>query len=665
MINQKDYLSFIKERVSPTVYQQAESFYNDFSDRYSQVKMFKIESVDIQGLYPFKSDQIVTLKHEKANIIYGGNGAGKTSSLVCFEFGLIGSAGNAFELKTAFSKRIINKFQVEIIFKTLDEKYYSLVRSMVPAQESHTVKLRRIIEPESKDSLDQQFPAIESYREVTNQLRTLTNFYIADLTQLIDFCIIRVPRNHYLASIINSQNGSEVRERIFSKILGHAVPVFISQQAQKISLSNKTQINKLTQKINILTSLRQEPIQQDTKLAESRISLEEEFAILLKRIDLIKKEREETYKEVSTLSAKEEFMSTPTSTPATSPQLIPEPSVSEEMFKHQQELIELEQRNARIERVRIDEFRCDLCDASIDETEAKERLANNLCPVCGQFTELTILMREYQENRQKIFKLRKTLEQHKHNNFEKTKTGDGYEHNPTPVTDSELSVERALKKIQAYDRELYELEDERVRLTREHSALNPEKSTEIVAELQKQIEIAQQQVDMYDELYQVTKEYLDTSTADFIDAVNERFSYFQRELFDRAKWILSPNYSILADDGQEYRDLSHGEKNLLDIAFRLAVIEVLNKRNIAVFLMIDTPEEGLDKAFHTRLQNVLQEYVKETAHSERRPFIVITTSEPEFVNNLNLKYFRIEDLLTKSSNTRPFQAKQLKLTNFV
>ena len=649
MINQKDYLSFVKGWLSPNTYQHAESLYNEFSDRYSQVNIFDIESVDIQGLYPFKSDQIISLKRERANIVYGGNGAGKTTSLFSFEFGLIGYASSAFELKATFSKRIINKYQVEITFKTVDNKYYSLIRSMVPTQEGHSAKLRRIIEPINENSLDQQFPAIESYREVMNQLRTLTGLYIMDLVQLIDFCTVRVPRNQYLASTINSQNGAEVRERIFSKILGHAVPAFISQQAQKFYSNNKAQITRLEQKIKILSSLRQDEILQDTKLAESRLSLEENFQALLMHIDRIKKEREEVYNEIRTFSPKTEPNS----------KVVDEKTTSQDIFQRQQELMELEQRNARIENIRNDEFHCDLCDSSINITQAKERLANNLCPVCGQYTEIAIIMREYQENRQKIFKLRKELENYLQDTTVKSKEGEIH------TTDSEIKLEQLLKKIQAYDREIYELEDERVRLTRENSALNPGKNTEIVNDLQKQIEKAQQQMEIFDELYKATKEYLDTTTADFIDAVNERFAYFQRELFDRAKWILSPNYNILADDGQEFRDLSHGEKNLLDIAFRLAVIEVLYNRNIPVFLLIDTPEEGLDKAFYTRLQNLLKDYIIGFINAGKRPFIVITSSELEFVDNLNPKYFRVENLLLKSSNTRPFQAKQLKLTSFV
>ena len=110
--------------------------------------------------------------------------------------------------------------------------------------------------------------------------------------------------------------------------------------------------------------------------------------------------------------------------------------------------------------------------------------------------------------------------------------------------------------------------------------------------------------------------------------------------------------------------MSHGEKNITDIIFRMAIIDALKELDptLNLFLLIDTPEEGLDQAFHTRFQPILFEFIK--LH-EQTNLNVLTSCERAFVDSLSSKYFRLENLLEKSSNSRPFQVKQLKLVQFL
>jgi len=128
---------------------------------------------------------------------------------------------------------------------------------------------------------------------------------------------------------------------------------------------------------------------------------------------------------------------------------------------------------------------------------------------------------------------------------------------------------------------------------------------------------------------------------------------------------MAPNYDIVADNDQEFKDLSHGEKNLIDMIFRMSTVDVLSnfKPDLNLFFIIDTPEEGLDLAFYNRFQPLLKDFI--SRHIDNGYFIVITSCERDFVDGLNPDKFRLENLLEKSSNSRPFQIHQLKLQKFL
>jgi hypothetical protein len=208
------------------------------------------------------------------------------------------------------------------------------------------------------------------------------------------------------------------------------------------------------------------------------------------------------------------------------------------------------------------------------------------------------------------------------------------------------------------------LDDKEKRLIRENTAINPGRTHDLIAQLEKDIKNYEEEEEIFGSLYHISTEYIQEETKEFLSLLNERFAYYQREIFDISKWTIGSGYEVLADDGQEFKHLSHGEKNITDIIFRMALIDSLKEFNpsLNLFLIIDTPEEGLDAAFHKRFQPILFEFVKQHHGSNLN---VLTSCEREFVDSLSKKYFRLENLLIKSSNSRPFQIKQLTLMQFL
>ena len=136
-----EYLDFIRDNSNESVFLRASELFKQYLNPFdsklprTQLQLPQIDSILINGLYPYKNDEQVELTKGKANVVYGGNGSGKTTAINCIEFGLLGS--NAFfEIKSTFSKRIINKFDVKA-FLRFNHKPYLLQRTMNPLGEGH------------------------------------------------------------------------------------------------------------------------------------------------------------------------------------------------------------------------------------------------------------------------------------------------------------------------------------------------------------------------------------------------------------------------------------------------------------------------------------------------------------------------------------------------
>ena len=72
-----DYLSYIDAlELDSEVKTKAKNLFEDFQESSPNIKLPEIVSIDITGLYPYKSDHTIRVKNEKGNVIYGGNGAG-------------------------------------------------------------------------------------------------------------------------------------------------------------------------------------------------------------------------------------------------------------------------------------------------------------------------------------------------------------------------------------------------------------------------------------------------------------------------------------------------------------------------------------------------------------------------------------------------------------
>ncbi|MFW9927857.1 MAG: AAA family ATPase, partial [Candidatus Thorarchaeota archaeon] len=139
-ISTDNYLNFIKESATENVASYAKKLYDELIQSYPPLKLFQIDEIRISGLYPFKSDEIIRLESKLANLVYGGNGAGKSTCLDCIEFGLTGSRN--IEIKKTFGKRIINRFVTET-FLRVDNNTYCLKRWMTNP-ETHQVTIAKI-----------------------------------------------------------------------------------------------------------------------------------------------------------------------------------------------------------------------------------------------------------------------------------------------------------------------------------------------------------------------------------------------------------------------------------------------------------------------------------------------------------------------------------------
>ena len=622
-----NYLSYLDSlELDSEIKIKAQNFYEDFKESSPAIKLPEIISIDITGLYPYKSDHTIMVKNEKANIIYGGNGAGKTTCINSIEFGLLGSSSD-LEIKTNFSNRVINKYNVKTIL-SIEDKTYQLLRSIAPFGESHEVTLQRISETE----LDRLYETFEGVQEVNTIFHSLTGLTFSEYSKLFDFFSLRVPRRHYLASVLFNTNGAVWRQRIFTKLLGENTVVKISEEAFKRWTNSKSSVSRTKNQIARYEDLKQMEIsnvtQSPTSTAIEQESTENELLSIKNKIVSLKEQKLSYVAKADELKTKyfDSFQNE---------------SLILKTYTEKKDKLD------KIEQSRQNEWICPVCKSNFSN-EAKKRSQQGLCPSCGSHSDTSefFSQKTYNSLREEIHTLNITIKKNeeKFNKFN-------------------LLLEKINKDIQNYDRELDSLQDHLLELTRETATVSVGRTQDVLFQLEADLEKFEKEESQFHILYEITKKFLDDTANDLINKLNDRFNYYQRELFDSSKWSLNASFEILSEDNQEFKHLSHGEQNITDIIFRMAVFDTLKQCNSKrkLFFIIDTPEEGLDAAFYKRFQDVFIDFVKQ----HKNDLIVFTSCEREFIDKLDSKLFRLENLLIKSSNSRPFQVKQLSLLQFI
>ena len=623
-----DYLQYINTLgLDSVIDTKAKNLFEDFKESSPEIKLPEIKSIDITGLYPYKSDHTIMVKNTKANIIYGGNGAGKTTCINSIEFGLLGSSSD-LEIKTNFSNRVINKYTIKSIL-SIDNKTYLLIRSIAPFGESHEVSLQRISETE----LDRLYETYEGVQEVNTMFHSLTGLTFSEYSKLFDFFSLRVPRRHYLASVLFNVNGAVWRQRIFTKLMGENTVVKISEELFKRWGSSKSSISRTKHQITRYEDLKQLEISQVTQSPTSTSieneTNENELLSIKNKIANIKEQKRNYQQKAEELRTK--YFD----------------GLQKEGNNHTT-FVEKRLKLDKINEMRENEWNCSVCNSNYSG-EATKRINQGLCPACGSKTDVS----DYLMSQQSYDSLREEIHSL---NIKMKKSEERF------IKFKNL-LEKIDKEIRAFDRELDASQERLVQLTKETTTITVGRTQDVLFQLEQDLKKFEDEERQYNVLYELTKKFLDDKTNELINKLNERFHYYQRELFDSSKWSLTPSFDILSEDDQEFKHLSHGEKNITDIIFRMSVFDTLKEfnPNHELFFIIDTPEEGLDAAFYKRFQNVFIDFVK----NHKNNLIVFTSCEREFIDKLDSKLFRLENLLIKSTNSRPFQVKQLSLLQFV
>lgn len=629
-----DYLTYINGlkkdelgEISSDIKIKAKNLFEDLKESSPEIKLPEIISIEITGLYPYKSDHTIRVKREKGNVIYGGNGAGKTTCINSIEFGLLGSSSD-LEIKTNFSNRVINKYNINTVLK-IEDKKYQLVRSLLPNGDSHEVTLQRISEVE----LDRYYEVYDGVQEVNTIFHSLTGLTFSEYSKLFDFFSLRVPRRHYLSSVLFNTNGAVWRQRIFTKLMGENTVVKISEEAFRRWSNSKSSVSKTKRKIANYENLKEMELSRVTPSPEST-SVEDELAenelhsIKNKMIHL--KEQKQSYQKKAD-ELRQKFID----------------GLQNEGLINKQ-FAEKSLKLEKISEIRESEFICSVCDVNYTDI-AKERIQKGVCPSCGSKSHVseTLTSQEtYNTLREEIHTLNLKIQKNQERSIKFNSLSD-----------------KINKEISAFDRELEALNERLIQLSSDTPTIQVGRTHEVMYQLEHDLEEFEDEEKQFNILYEITKKFLDDKTNELITKLNERFQFYQRELFDSSKWSLTPSFEILSEDEQEFKHLSHGEKNITDIIFRMAVFDVLEEfnPNQKLLFIIDTPEEGLDAAFYKRFQTTFIDFVK----SHKGNLIVFTSCEREFIDKLDSKIFRLENLLIKSSNSRPFQVKQLSLLQFV
>lgn len=619
-----EFLSFMKDKLGPIEYSYLTQAVNESPQHV--VKLPTLRKLKIANLNLFSKDFELALD-DGLNIVYGGNRNGKTTVANAIEFGIFGIFQHTHSY---FASRIANpekpvRIEVEV---RLANSSATIRREISESSASHKARLTFFGE-----GLFDSGPSIEGPAEVQRALEGRIGCTISEANEVYDaFYLREVPRNYHLSSRIGENFGSEVRRRIlyrlidldrFNRVIAYCrsksdeLHRSISLDSTELAQINSESAAQRTDRIDKLKTDLKYIDDQSAKLREVKKVIFEDMNGLIRASkpssDLI-----ETQFELATVT-------------------------SEVTSKAQGYARLMDATNFGTDKVI-----CDRCGQEYTE-EAYQRISSQKCLTCGtsisqqQLTQIANNLEELKKREQSI-KSKSDLKL-------------------SEIEQSAIQVQELQKKFQSVDSELEGLNRSKIQLESELFRASNAVGKERIDDLITSIEKAKEKERVWNQVLNKTLEYAATQSSTIVNELNKRFSDYTSGVLQESTGIIFDNSLNLVDQygrAASFEHLSHGEKNLLEIAYRLSLLEMsLQKKTIDEgFLILETPEEALDITYRESLWRIL------SSVKGRKLKLIVTTSDRDSLMKLKPSISTVSDLVNVSTSVSKQQEKQLKLTEF-
>jgi hypothetical protein len=616
----RDYEAYMRSNLPPDELGLFRQMIEQVPD--NKIVLPSVRRIKIGSLNLFKRDVEFSPK-TGINLIYGGNRNGKTTLANAIEFGIFGEfllTLSYFANRTDAAKPSC-RIEAEI---GIGNSLAIIQREVFRNQGYHEAKLTPF-----KEELSESAPTITGAEKVQRYLEEKFGCTIPEAREVFEtFYLREVPRNYQLKTKVDEEAGSVTRRRVFYRLLGlNNYNHFLRYCETKVEELNKEnqfasrELDELKRKFSSeerarIEGLRSEHVDVVAKIQEFKVTQEreDESARKLKLESAPRKELEirlELARKKRSLEEKSNLSKTLTTASIIS--------------------------DAKLI--------CDTCGREFTEV-AQERAGNMSCIACGlpvSKTGLEALERD-------ITKLKK-----------ETSALD------SSVEESQGSREEEMKKMQGLYRQLRNTSDELQRLVAREAHLSSEISAVDTAfpgsrfdELTKAVDRSIKRANDWQDIMTRTSDFVGKFTADKIAILAKRFSYYASAMLRNSRTVsLGSTLGLIDASGGDliFEHLSHSEQNLLDIAYRLALLDATSGANSPnqPFLLLETPEEALDPTFRDGLVEMLQS--KKNGSASR---IIVTTSDRELVEKLS-PGVNVLDLVKISTSVTREQGKQLRL----
>jgi DNA repair exonuclease SbcCD ATPase subunit len=619
-----EFLSHMKDKLSPTEYNHLSQAVNETPQ--NAIRLPSLRKLKIANLNLFSKDFDLVLG-DGLNIIYGGNRNGKTTVANSIEFGIFGIFQHTHSY---FASRILNpgkpvKIEVEV---RLGSSSATIRREISQASASHKARLTFFGEP-----LFDKGPSIEGPTDVQLELQQKIGCAIQEAHEVFDaFYLREVPRNYHLSSRIGDDIGSEVRRRILYRLID-------SDRFNRIIAYCKSKCDELHRSISL----------DSTELAQINSESDNQRAGRIEKIRADLKYIDEQFSKLSELK-KIIFEDMNGLLRASKP--------DNDLMETQFELAGITsavttkaqgyERLKSATNIGAEKVTCETCGQDYTQ-EAYERTSNNKCMTCGS----SISQEQLVQIAADLDDLRKREQSVKRKSDLKFSE---IEQSTNQVQELQKKLDSVVSEMENLSSSKTELQSELLRAT---NAVGKERIDQLIASIEEEKE----REAIWNKVFTKTLEYASKNSSNVIKELNKRFLAYTSDIVEGSDGFAFDNSLNLVDrSGRSvsFEHLSHGEKNLLEIAYRLSLIEIaLQKKTIEEgFLILETPEEALDITYRDNLAKIF------SSVKESKLKLIVTTSDRDSIMKLKPSISTVTDLVKMSTFVSKQQEKQLRLTEF-
>ena len=590
---------------------------------------------EIDGINTFNAPIFFELK-KGLNVIFAPAHNGKTTFVNSLFFTITGKFESNVRKLSYFTSRIKGKY---LRFRALlkDSKTsYELIRIIYRQQGnkkatlSDVGKKRQDFEALTKET-------VRTWNEVQNFLRKVTGVSTDnELADIYSAFFFTEDRNFILAQTFRRKSSRLYRNQLINILSKRPTYNVIIQTLKAKLTETRRELRNITREKMFLEQLATEynqsrESQRDDEPSYSREELTQRHQELKMQLKKLLKERNE-----HSLFQQQQFQTL----------LQERDRLNRMLVERKNELENLEQLEALSKG--ITEVRCSLCQENIPSAVIKRRLSEGLCPQCGQ-TIATFGLNYRRELENEVSQITEELNQISKKLEGIVKPGNEL-----------LELEDEIRKIQE------ELRTIEYRLQQYNEIITPKTEPplnleEKLAAHQKRIEELEKYIELWNKILKLIEEFVKEKHFDFVRVIETRFRQLQTSIFGSVLIDLNADMSLKCADRNMFEDFSRTERKLLDLIFRLSLVEALLEYGYKdVWLIIETPETDLDVVYQDALAELFASYSTPDARQGKQPRseeikmprIILTIVNQNFYKTLRKKIPLNELLLAKYSTTK-------------